>query len=32
VIPTHEKISAEERETALLPMMELAMAVATKLA
>jgi purine-nucleoside phosphorylase len=32
VIPTHEKISAEERETALLPMMELAMDVATKLA
>ncbi|MEI7735824.1 MAG: purine-nucleoside phosphorylase [Ferruginibacter sp.] len=32
IIPTHEKISADERETALLPMMELAMAVATKLA
>ena len=32
VIPTHEKISADQRETALLPMMELALAVATKLA
>jgi purine-nucleoside phosphorylase len=32
IIPTHEKISADQRETALLPMMELALAVATKLA
>jgi purine-nucleoside phosphorylase len=31
VIPTHEKISADQRERALLPMMELALAVATKL-
>lgn len=31
VIPTHEKISADQREKALLPMMELALSVATKL-
>lgn len=31
VIPTHEKISAEEREKALLPMMELALEAAVKL-
>ncbi len=31
VIPTHEKISADQREKALVPMMELALAVATKL-
>ena len=32
IIPTHEKISADQRETALLPMMELALAVAAQLA
>ena len=32
IIPTHEKISADERETALLPMMELALEAALKLA
>lgn len=31
VIPTHEKISADQREKALLPMMELALGTATKL-
>jgi purine-nucleoside phosphorylase len=31
VIPTHEKISSEEREKALLPMMELALEAAAKL-
>ncbi|HEX4877674.1 MAG TPA: hypothetical protein VFV31_13450, partial [Chitinophagaceae bacterium] len=31
VIPTHEKISAEEREKALLPMMELALEAGVKL-
>lgn len=31
VIPTHEKISADEREKALLPMMELALEAAVKL-
>ena len=31
VIPTHEKISAEEREKALLPMMELALEAAVRL-
>lgn len=31
VIPTHEKISADQREKALLPMMELALGAATKL-
>ena len=31
VIPTHEKISADQRETALLPMMELALDAAIKL-
>ena len=31
IIPTHEKISADERETALLPMMELALEVTVKL-
>jgi purine-nucleoside phosphorylase len=31
IIPTHEKISAAERETALLPMMELALDAAIKL-
>ncbi len=30
IIPTHEKISAEEREKALLPMMELALATSLK--
>ena len=32
IIPTHEKISADERETALLPMMELALEAALKIA
>ncbi|MEI8059499.1 MAG: hypothetical protein WCG67_05015, partial [Ferruginibacter sp.] len=32
IIPTHEQISANQRETALLPMMQLALAVASKLA
>lgn len=31
IIPTHEKISADERETALLPMMKLALEVVTKM-
>jgi len=31
VIPTHKKISADQRETALVPMMELALAAAVKL-
>jgi purine-nucleoside phosphorylase len=31
IIPTHEKISAEEREKALLPMMELALEAASRL-
>jgi purine-nucleoside phosphorylase len=31
VIPTHEKISADQREKALLPMMELALGTAFKL-
>ncbi len=31
VIPTHEKISADQREKALVPMMELALETATKL-
>lgn len=30
IIPTHEKISSEEREKALLPMMKLALATSTK--
>ena len=32
IIPTHEKISADQREQALVPMMELALAAALKLA